>query len=131
MNTIKLVVGDWSKDGHNQSDDVYVECNLTNAELDKVLHQQKIIDLNQECREYEDSSLSPECTAKLLELKILDEESFEPHYKYKDRHSVCGSDAWVELLMSVVKHYLEPDVEFKYKIINTNSINVGGYGLFY
>ncbi len=33
MKKIKLVIGDWSKDGHNQSEDVIINCNKSIEEL--------------------------------------------------------------------------------------------------
>ena len=33
MKKIKLVIGDWSKDGHSQSEEVFINCNKTKEEL--------------------------------------------------------------------------------------------------
>lgn len=125
MNKIILKVGDWSNDGHNITDSYTIECNMTTKKLSRIIRGQKLIDINSECSEYEDSSLSVECTNKLIELGIIDS-SMDRDYQDENRVLIYP-DVWVEILLKVVKHLVP---EFEYRIISNEEINIGGYGLY-
>jgi hypothetical protein len=74
-NIVKVTVGDWSKDGHNQDDDFYVE--VTNCDRNaknlieqayKTMLDDGTPDITKMCEEYEDNHLDAESAIKLLEL---------------------------------------------------------------
>lgn len=118
-----FTVGDWSHDGHNLTEDVFVKCNMKYEKLHEVLFTQKIIDIEKECADYEDGILSEECTQRLLDLGIIKKDELNEEGVYEDMYP----DAWVDTLLNVVKH-LDPIFEFE--VVTFPTFHCGGYGLF-
>lgn len=125
MPTIELVVGDWSGDGHEKTSSVHIKSNMKREELFAAIESKEVkdvFDIHQVCSDYEENKLSQGVYDKLMELGILKaiENDQDDFYVY--------TDVYVELLLDVVKHFYPT---FKYSIVNNDSINIGGYGLFY
>lgn len=131
MNKVTLVVGDWSHDGHAQTENFTYEVNVTKDELYAAyVRGVKVcgVDWTQEVvAEYEDSAVPIDVVKKLLahgidiESWISDEDededlTIEP-YQF--------AEVWL-MIARLGEHTLE------WRVIVTNDrINIGGYGLFY
>lgn len=117
MNQIKLTVGDWSGDGHEKTEDFTIHSSMTQEELSKAIKKLKLMDIGNDCSEYEDNKLSEKSQKKLEKAGIVydNEEGLYP-------------ESWVQTILECVKHE-NPGSTFE--IVQVPSINVGGYGLFY
>lgn len=146
MKKYKIEVGDWSKDGHNQSDIFFVECNMNpgsndgdwanndnspNTPYSKGSIKVGFDLINKVCNDYEDRSISNEYVDKVVELypKLLDEIALEKNDD-DETHNVCDAEAWLNLYLIICKI---GDSEFKYKIVEESkdcTLTIGGYGLY-
>lgn len=139
-----LVIGDWSKDGHNQSEFVYFEHNKTEEEIKNAylkackkigvqLHDHK---KNSILSDYEESSISKEIYDKLVNSGV-NMEAIELDDPCEDEYAF-NSDSVALLFLEMVKVTL-PDFEYKIteqeKPINgfwSDGFNHSiGYGVFY
>lgn len=130
MNTIRLSIGDWSRDGHNQSEDVYIETNLTLDELkeayDRGSEKLGFNLIEDYCAEYQDSTI-PIYIADIIEakLKISLRDEFN---SMLDNIRILNTDQWRDIFLRTV-WYARPN--FEYKIIDPEDwMDIGGYGLF-
>ncbi len=123
MNTINLVLGDWSHDGHNQTDTVTISCNLTRDELQAAYERgsQKIgFNLTREvAAHYEENKLDEEC------VEALEKFGFDTSKVVED--DCLWTDGFVKIWLFVVG-LGEPD--FVHKIVKNQDVRIGGYGLF-
>lgn len=135
----KLVVGDWSSDGHEKTEDVYFMINVkTVKDVEKAyaVGTKKLgFDLKNDCcAEYEDNKISDDQVVKLkasgIDLKAAfnfddaDDDPDEEDFQFMDPQT------FAHLYMFIAK-LGDPKLEFTQ--VNTDRIeriNVGGYGLF-
>lgn len=123
---IKLVVGDWSKDGHEKSEDIYIESNLSIKDLTKAYKKGVSIvglDVQSEvAANYQDSNISKKDLDKLINAGLeieLDEDGDE---FYLDENSY--SEIWL-----FVAKLGNPAFEYSF-LEAEEQLNIGGYGLF-
>lgn len=121
MQTIKLVVGDWSGDGHNVTHTYFIEANYTSNEIEEA-YQKFLTDreLYEPCEEYEDAKLDDYFLAALAEANI-DISDMEINF-------YSGRD-FCEFYLRVAKHTLT-NLEWNFLMEDIQTINVGGYGLY-
>lgn len=131
MNKMYLVLGDWSKDGHGQSQKVLLEADLTVKEMQEAYKEAcKLTDLafddDQKTKyviaaEYEDNKISKKCANILkkfgIKLNYICEKDEENKY-YLD------SESFVALWINFVK-IARPDA--KIRLIDCNIPNINGY----
>lgn len=128
MNTINLVLGDWSHDGHGKSETVTIETNLTVKQIANAYKKgsKKIgFDLTEEvASEYEDSSLPIDVVDSLNDAGFDVEKEVG---MYNDELDSLDTDNFVKIYLFIVGVGAP---SFKYKIVHNVDINIGGYGLF-
>lgn len=129
---ITLEVGDWSNDGHSQSDTFTVESSLDAKALKKAYAKgtKKIgFDLSADvCKKYEDSQIPMRCWDKLIALE------------FDDKNRECIIDAWDSGVYVTQELFVDmwificqlgnPDLKIEI-CHNGEWIEIGGYGLFY
>jgi hypothetical protein len=128
-----LEIGDTSGDGHREMKTIFIECNHSMAELDDAYNKSVDltgIDLIEDCcRDHEDNALDKD-TADIL-ITHLDLVSIigTCDKKYNKPYNLenLWVDSWRDLVMRFIKLSL-PDLE--YNIIESESFDIGGYGLF-
>ena len=129
MNTIQLIAGDWSGDGHNMTDVKTINTNyLVEKIKDCYKQNSNLLNFNMFnfCHHYEDNIISKEVLKPILKILNVNLEFEDNEDDDEDYYISCEN--WVKLYLSIVS-YNNPD--FQYEIITpTNSINIGGYGLF-
>lgn len=143
MNKFKLILGDWSNDGHGQFTEHLIDTNLTKSQIEKAFtvakkhfkintDKYRKLELNI-CREYEDSSVPSSFITELVETfgkpaiqKILGDMDRPIIYIDKDQYV----DIWIKLLKFGCDQ-LNFECEFKINKDYDNYIEIGGYGLFY
>lgn len=131
MNRIKLVIGDWSRDGHEKSETFVIESNLTKKEIEKAFKKgTKLIniDFTKYCEEYEDSSIPMEVASDLFKLGF-DMNSIDDYDQFSK--TVCLDPTSYMMIYLFLAQKGNPN--FGYTIIDENldEIHIGGYGLFY
>jgi hypothetical protein len=138
VHIINLLVGDWSHDGHEKTQKFTIESSLNQKELMKAYKKGcKIIgfDLTKDCcAEYEEFTLLREHKEKLKlngfykdpdQLNDLEEEE-EKEYSEEDPENFMYADAFKDIWLFFIKTG-NPSFTFNQK---TETINIGGYGLF-
>jgi hypothetical protein len=130
MHKINFTVGDWSKDGHNQSDEYVVESNLKAGEIKRAYRvgSRKVgFDLNKDvAADYEDHIMNEEFYNRLIELIPEAEQHFTAD---NERYFEDGPTSYLKVYFEIVKL---GNPEFVYTILNDKNptINLGGYGLY-
>lgn len=142
----QLIIGDWSQDGHNQTERVIVKANKEPSEIIesyRVIERKSGISLDKNTSkgcsqilgEYEESNIDPESIKKLkdagVEIPDGDDEDNEDGSVWMDPERV------VQLFMNMAKAHI-PDLEYKILQDEIPTINgfwkkeLGGigYGLF-
>lgn len=132
-----LPIGDWSKDGHNQSDDYEFEINKSKKEIIEAYHKtckqlNMTFDTNDMresspirlINEYEDDKLSIEVVKQFLDLGVdfSEFDDFDEDNKYRALY-ISGIEASY-LFLEFVKINL-PDM--KYRIVKTSRNYLFGY----
>lgn len=137
--TITLVLGDWSKDGHNISHNEYIKSNFSIEEIEKAYKIGAVrlnVDLTEDIAAgYDENSLPFEELKKFIDAGFLEKyDGFSKDdlksIKNKTDIEYLDSDLFIELYLFTI---LCGNDKFKYKILNASentSINIGGYGLF-
>lgn len=130
---ITLTVGDWSGDGHSQSEDILIHSNLTQKELEKAFKDgsKKLkFKLEEYCRSYEDNIL-PEEVVAALKLHGLTEDmvtDLDVEGGDEDDYWLLGPDGFADIWLFIAK--LGND-KFEYEFVEKGAtVHVGGYGLF-
>lgn len=142
MNTINLVLGDWSGDGHNQTETITIYSNYTKEKLQEIYAKgwHKVgFDLTAVvCDEYEDNNISREAFDKLVQAGLTLEDLELTEYDMKAARASLADENGIELNpYSFARIYLfiaklgDEDKEFEYEIAKNTSITIGGYGLFF
>lgn len=144
---IDFIMGDWSRDGHNQSESVVCECNLSVKEITQAYKKGvKTIgfDLVSDVAEaYEDNRLSWEHLQKLriagfkgeldneMSPEEADDENKNNLYKYYTYQTgaALNTETFLKIYMFFVK-VGNPNFEYKLAVRDTDNIKIGGYGLF-
>ncbi len=153
---ITLTVGDWSGDGHSQTEKYFVKANLDAKQIQKAFENGIEIlgcDPTQDFEEYEASSYSFESLKALIKhfgYQFVVDNFVEDAFNYEkpikgkkhsyelktqeellsDNEDVCCSpDCYVKLYLNVVK-LGKPKFEFEIFNDSVEEITVGGYGLY-
>ncbi len=126
---VKLVVGDWSKDGHNQSDDFYVESNLSAKEIEtaykKGTKKVKFDLCKNVASNYEDNILPKKFLDTLVSLGFnLNPEDLD---EIPEGISLFP-EVFSDIYLFIVK-LGNPNFEYKWTECS-DEIHIGGYGLY-
>jgi hypothetical protein len=131
-NTISLVLGDWSSDGHGKTDTITLKSNLSRTEVVAAYEAgtktlgfdfiEKVAD------EYEDGSLrNPELEILLSHGLNLKDVGIEDEVDEDE-----GVSLWVETYANIYLFIVKlGNKDFEYEFCGSDSIQIGGYGLFY
>jgi hypothetical protein len=123
MHRIKLVVGDYSCDGHGRSEDFYILSNLAHKELTSAFYKgEEIIGISfyDQLSEYD--------------TRHLDQHTIDKMAMYFDVYGI-DADYWIQP-HEYVDYWLQiakvgnPDLKFDYDDGSEPIIEIGGYGLF-
>jgi hypothetical protein len=131
MSRIKLVIGDWSCDGHEKSDDYYIESNLSKKEIEKAYKKgTKLLgfDFSEEIAEcYEDSTLPKDKWEKFKEL------GYTGGFDSEDQADENGVNIWLEEFLDLYLFIIQlGNPDFKYELVEEeDTIHIGGYGLYH
>lgn len=147
---ITLVVGDWSGDGHGRTQIVGVVANMTRRAVEQAYLDgcAKVgINLSDNvCRGYEDNSIDTIDMNKLISAGVVeryerktDEYTFVEFFLSNKQHLMVAweedevgvyntmPEAFATLYMGIAQ-LGDPNLEWT--IVNPDTINIGGYGLF-
>lgn len=129
MHTIELVMGDYSRDGHEKTESIMVISNITLQELKEAyqIGTEKIgFDfIKTVAADYGDGSLSKEKFDKLRDAGLTEDDWFE---EGEDKFPLMYyKDAFAEIFLFICKLGNEL---FEYEYPKTDSMHIGGYGLF-
>lgn len=139
MEIIRLIVGDWSDDGHGKTDVIRIKSNLSQKKLakayDKGTKKVGYNFMNEVAAEYEDGTISHNQYTRLKELGF-DKYEIETSFWYdkKDKtpldkrtYSISPSE-YADLLLFICKL---GDKSFEYEEVedDSDSWTIGGYGL--
>ncbi len=132
--SITLTLGDWSHDGHSQTEVITVKCNVDKKDLEKAYKKgtKKVgFDLTEDvCADYEDGSVSDEVIEKLRDAGIKPEDFAEKGDADDEGWSLAYDyEAFAGLWMRIAQ-LGDPDLKYEVAPTNPNNINIGGYGLF-
>ena len=121
----RFVVGDWSNDGHNQSQDFIVETSHSEEIIHKA-YEDAIkacgVDLEELCSNFEDSIIHSWDVEKLEQFGISFENFDEPN---DDGDYYCSPENFAYLFFELIK--LQLGNEFKYKFIKNEIPYLNGY----
>ena len=136
-----LTVGDYSRDGHNQSDTTLFKANKSLADIKKshgMASKLHSMYLEHQCEEYEDSRLKPAFVTKAraafhampeaLGMSCL--EVVEEDGETDEDAGYIDSGEFCDLYLFIAK-LVDPDLEWKEQVGTAANENIGGYGLFY
>lgn len=127
--SITLVVGDWSGDGHDKTENIFIKCNRSIDEVNEAYKAgTKIVGfdlVDSLCEEYEDRRIPIEAVTSLQDngIEIDWDDEVDPDVGVNIYH-----EEFVEIYLAIVKL---GDPDFKYERQSPPVINIGGYGLFY
>lgn len=124
-NIITLTCGDWSADGHGRTSSDTIRTNLTQKEIVKAYEKgAKIIgvDLSEDlCTDYEDNAFPGKAR-----------QAYADHgmgFSEYGGDSTCLDSYLFTKLYLFTAQVGNP--EFKYEVVDSDEITIGGYGLFY
>jgi hypothetical protein len=123
MHVFTLVVGDWSHDGHNLTDNFEVECSHSLEDTKAAFEKgTKVLGFNimEQCEEYEDDTLNKEQLAALVE------HGFE--FDAEEAEEGLHPELFAEIVMFTAT-LGEPKLYWKFTKGKSNWC-VGGYGLY-
>ena len=128
---VKVVVGDWSGDGHNITETTIIESNLTSSELySAYIKGSKIVgfDLSECCSDYQDSKLQGQYIKMLREngIDIIFDGRAEDPLDDEDDGVNLMVEEFVEIYLNICK-LARP--EFEWKEVRLGNLDIGGYGL--
>jgi len=134
-NRIKLMMCDWSGDGHNISEDTFIDTNLTKKEINEAY--EKATELlgfsfcDDVASDYEDSQIEVEKVKKLRELGYTKEFGYDGDDLEDDMGMVpLDVEGFLNVYLFLIKL---GNPAFTYSIIKEDMegwIEIGGYGLF-
>lgn len=111
---IEIEVGDFSKDGHNQSDIVYIKSNYSGEEIDKGferLNKKTGIDFQNICDEYEDTEVSEKDLEKFVKHGFLTQEEIDEYSEDGEYHIDDARDLALFALDTL--HKFDPKFEYE------------------
>lgn len=129
---ICLTVGDWSRDGHEQSDDIYI---LSSLDKDSLAGAYKKgvetigFDLEKELNEYEEGVISSDKLRLLSKHGLLEDWGFDEENLSEDWELYHEIDTYAELWLRIAK-VGDPQLEFEYVNDNIPTLHIGGYGIY-
>lgn len=130
---VRLVVGDWSTDGHSMTKDIWVLSNRRVSDMELAYQKGSRIvgvDLTRDvCVEYEDSVLPAEVLVKLINAGFKGLEDFElKGGMIYDDTEYLAPEEFAKLWLFIAS---KGDPEMKTEVLEDElPINIGGYGLF-
>lgn len=137
---IEFEVGDWSKDGHNQSDTVQIKSNYSGKELDEAFARMKSetgIDFQNICEDYEDNEVHEDELQKFVDAGLLTTKDIEDN---SDEDGYCfynACDLANFALDTLVEFEKKHSREFAYECYSIpnleqcNALQGIGYGCYY
>lgn len=135
---IELEVGDWSKDGHNQSDVFLFKSNYSGEEIDKGferLKKEKQIDFKKVCHDYEDSEIKDDVLVKLVNMGVLTQEEVDEAEEEYDGCYCVESALDLAALALDTLHAFEPSFEWEEFVIPNkeycNALRGIGYSCYF
>jgi hypothetical protein len=138
VNTISLVIGDWSGDGHDKRETIIILSNLNNKDINKAYKKgsEKLgFDFcNDVCRDYEDHEISKDkldlLIANGLKIKDIAFDDYDLKEFEKDGTLRLWTEPFAEIYLFIVK-LGNPDFEYTFLEGKSDpSIHIGGYGLY-
>lgn len=139
LNTIKIVVGDWSQDGHNNTEDFYIKTNVAVDVLQDIFteNSKKLeFNLRSYCTDYEDNEIPTEDLMSVLNKLSVNIEELELDDFYDDDEEdeeekyYFNPESWFKLFCHICK-YEQPTLIIEHvSVLYANTIEIGGYGLF-
>lgn len=146
---IKLIVGDWSGDGHERTEDFLIESNLSQDQIAQAIIQTENLfefTFSDFCSEYEDNTIHSCILDKFIEAQIIDKDFLDDLFCDEDYDHECHHcetkdedecvlyyeftpEAFVELYLRLAKYSI-PAFEYIYLDDRVPTIEIGGYGLF-
>ncbi len=131
---VKLIVGDWSHDGHEKTKVFFVNVKGVKKEDNLLEAYNKGTELvgfdltNEVCDDYKNDVLLHEYAAKLVELGLQDFILATPEEdEYENGYSL-DPDTFADIYMFICKL---GNPGLKYEILDPPELHIGGYGLFY
>lgn len=142
---VSLILGDWSHDGHSQTDTVVLKSNLDKKDIQKAyakgIKKLGFDFINEVCEEYEDSLLPKDkldllikhgLTVKDLGLKTSYE--LDEFAEASTNENSNGLSLWINSYTDIYLFIIKlGNKDFEYKILEGDinpSIEIGGYGLY-
>ena len=145
--TVKLAIGDWSQDGHNQCKDILYSVNKSVEEIQNAYRASCKLTGVQFHYDYSKEKL---CVACEYEDRVVTAEVIDRLAPYFDIKSFClaeSGDVWFvydpEVFANLIMKFISLSLDgFEYKLLNNDSIpyinghhsdlnESFGYGLFY
>ena len=134
MVKISIVVGDWSGDGHDKTENTLIESNLIQEDLleaFKIGTERIGFDLTKCCTDYEDNDV----TEHIEQIKPLFDNSITLMEEHGIEESYRTPGNWIVYSYGYLEIYLRicklGNPQFEYtKAEEDDSIQIGGYGLF-
>ncbi len=129
---VNLIVGDWSRDGHEKTDRFTVESNLSKAEIAKAYKAgAKLIgfDITEYCKEFEDNTIPIEKLRLLCPFGLIweDLDSYSLEEGEMDGLYRAMPGEYVNFYLLIVK---AGNPTFEYSYTKGPDIKIGGYGLY-
>lgn len=131
MTLTRLVLGDWSNDGHGRVSSSIVYSNYNYIDIQKAFKkgEEKLgIKLKDFCSEYEDNTIPIDVVRKFIE-NGFPEDILETEPDPKEFPLYPCSESDFANFYVFICRFGDPDLEIE--IVEVNDINIGGYGLFY
>lgn len=125
---IKLILGDWSDDGHGKTSDVIIESSLTGKEIEEAFKVgAKIIgeDITDYCDEYEDFTIPKKALEKISE--FISHEDIKEILAEDEDNPYLEQELYAYIYLETAKI---GNKDFEYKILYLPELYIGGYGLF-
>jgi len=127
---VDLIVGDWSSDGHGRTEKISIKSNLNKSQIQDAYKKGVEIsgvNLEQVCCEYEGTKVPREIYEKLTTAGMYNDDVFENEIDEDgdgDLYINAQDFAFIYLFLVELGN-----PTFRYKIIQPEKINIGGYGL--
>ena len=125
---ISVIVGDWSKDGHEKSETYRVSVQYEGtADIEEWTRNGEAklgFRMRDYCEDYEDNTIPAEVLDPVLRaLGVNFDESYE------DQYTLYEQD-WFELWLTITRFGAPWGAEID-EVVSADTIHIGGYGLFY
>lgn len=133
---VELEMGDWSGDGHSQTQSLHIRTNLTAKQIETAFKKgaKKVgLDITKCCKDYEDGNLTKE------QLEVLKKAGWDPencwNYNYAKENDQLddeesfgiSTDEFADIYIFTVQ---QGNPLFQHEELEAERIDIGGYGLF-